>query len=61
METILITYYICVILASLVVLFMKITGDSGFLTIILVTLGKVVPIFTIGFSVVQLFKIFGII
>jgi len=61
METANVFYHVSVMLIALIVFFMKVTAPNAFLEMILKLIGKLVPIFCIGFAVAQLFKHFGIV
>lgn len=54
-------YHFCVIAMSILIFFMKFSAPNDFFELILKTLGKIVPLFSIAYAIVQLFKHFQII
>lgn len=54
-------YHFCVIAMSILIFFMKFTSQNDFLELIIKTLGKIAPLFSIAYAIVQLFKHFKII
>jgi len=54
-------FYFCVILISLIVFAMKVTGPNTFITFIAIAFCRLVPLFCILYAGVQIFKHFGII
>jgi hypothetical protein len=53
-------YYIASMLIALLMFFMKFTAPNALGEIILKTVGKLVPLFVIGYSFIQIFKILGV-
>lgn len=54
------TYHILSLLMALLVFFMKFTAQNSFIQPILVLLGKVIPLFVLLYSGIQIFKHFGV-
>jgi len=52
-------FYICVILVSVLSFFLKWTSANTFITLLLTVFGKLIPLFLIGISFVQLLALGG--
>jgi uncharacterized protein YjfI (DUF2170 family) len=61
MNTIELIYNFAVLAIAILVLFMNFTSTNAFLEFILKVIGKIVPLFMIGYSMVQIFKYYNII
>lgn len=61
MEKVTLFYHVSVMLMSIIIFFMEITAPHWLAEFIYKTLGKLIPIFCILYSGIQIFKIFGII
>lgn len=61
METTELIYHIAVMLIALVAFFMKWRADSTVVEIILVFLGKAIPLFCIFYSGIQICKYIGLV
>ena len=61
METANLIYQFCVIAISIVIFFMKITAPNAVFELLLKAVGKIVPLYCMMYSGVQIFKHFGII
>ena len=61
MFTVSLVFHVCVILISLLIFFMKFTGGKGVSELFLKTLSKLVPLFTMLYSGVMIFKALGLV
>lgn len=61
METIELTYNFLVLGMATLILFMNFTAPNALLEFLLKAIGKIVPLFMIGYAMVFIFKHYGII
>ena len=61
MNTIELIYNFAVLGMATLILFMKFTATNTLLELVLKITGKVLPLFMIGYAMVQIFKYYGII
>jgi hypothetical protein len=55
-----IVYHFVVVVMSLLIFFLRVTGSNTVFTFFLQFLGKVVPLFSMAYAVVQIFKYFSV-
>jgi len=60
MNTIELIYNFTVLAMATLILFMKFTAPNALLEFILKAIGKIVPLFVIGYAMVQIFKFYGV-
>lgn len=61
MNTIELIYNFLVLAMSTLILFLNFTAPNALIEFILKAIGKIVPLFMIGYTMVQIFKHYGII
>ena len=60
MNTIELIYNFAVLAMATLILFMDFTAPNALLEFVLKAIGKIVPLFMIGYAIVQIFKYYGI-
>ena len=54
------TYYLCSLSIATLIFFMKFTARNDFIELLLKLIGKAVPLFTMFYSGIEIFKHFGL-
>ena len=60
MLTVSLVFHVCVVLVSLLIFFMKFTSTNGYVELFIKILGKLIPLFTMSYSCLMIFKALGL-